>query len=87
MNACPDCRSLTSGDCGKHGFAYTKYAVPKTVVTTRQVPMTCGVCNGQRYVPELPDDPECDYMIKCEPCDAKGWLWITENVTERYDGG
>lgn len=44
--------------------------------------MKCGVCEGRKYVPELWDDVDAEW-IKCDACSGQGWLWITETITEQ----
>jgi hypothetical protein len=47
-----------------------------TRVITRKVPTHCPICeNGVRDVGGR--------RIDCDACAGKGWLWITENVTEQ----
>lgn len=53
-------------------------------VTTRQVPIPCAVCQGRGCVKDPSDfDNEDAEWIRCKPCDGKGWLMVTETITER----
>lgn len=64
-------------------YRQAAYAVPSpTVVTTRQVPISCEVCKGRGHRPEDPDDDDAEW-IRCQPCDGKGWLMVTETTTTR----
>ncbi len=55
---------------------------PMTIVTTRPVPLPGGVCGRRGSVPELPDEPEGEWL-ECKPCAGKGWLMVTETTTTR----
>lgn len=52
-------------------------------VTTRQVPVRCGVCRGG-YVRDPADIANDDAeWVRCDACDGKGWLMVTETTTTR----
>jgi hypothetical protein len=71
---CPDCRQLSSGDCGKHGNLF---------MTSRTV-HRCPVCEGRGYVPNgfyrsfagsswttTSIQPET-----CKSCEGKGYVAV-----------
>jgi hypothetical protein len=44
---CSDCRSLTSGDCGKHGPLFVTTFHPATIASGGYVPTELDILNGQ----------------------------------------
>ncbi len=53
------------------------------IVTTRQVPIPCAVCERVGSRPDPCDDGEDAAFIECDACDGKGWLMVTETTTTR----
>ncbi len=81
MGACPQHPKTSAQFFSPYGPP-TPPAPAIVTVTTRNVPVLCGVCKGYGNRPELPDEPDTEW-IKCQPCDGKGWLFVTETTTTR----
>jgi hypothetical protein len=84
MMGCSMCSSSAGvWGCPHHGPQALRTTPTATVtVTTRQVPVSCEVCAGRGYRPEMPDDPDGEWK-QCDACQTKGWLTVTETRTER----
>ena len=75
---CPVCTSAPA-------YVPTPSTAPSPfIVTTRQVPVPCAVCDkrGWRPTPFEEDNPE-DEGQQCDACAGKGWLMVTETTTTR----
>ncbi len=63
MNFCPDCRGLTSGNCGKHAGTYFSYSTD---------PIACVICKLSHFgMTRLPYPSRRDGDYICNDCLAR----------------
>lgn len=82
VDGCDGCATTAGAmGCPIHGTVggFPITVLPRTV-TTRSVPVACGVCHGGGVRAQGPPEDEETEWVRCSPCNGQGWLYVVETT-------